>query len=1719
MKNYLLLLALVCSIASVSAQNAGTCGFTHKKVITIQGSQITGGAHTDFPILIDHTDGANLTTGAAKVTSASGFDIIFADDNGDLLDFQLESYNGTTGNVVAWVKIPSLTNGTDVDIHMLYGKASIVTDQSSTSTWDANFDFVLHMNNNVTDATANGNNGTNNGTTSGAGQIANGRSFDGTNDDIALATFSAPTNKTYEMWIQADNLGGGNSYRTLLEFANDAPWYGVRNTGVLELFNVNPVSTGTITTGATWFHVAYTSDNGSNISRVFINGVQSGANGTANTQTTTDLGIGHNSGDTRWDGMMDEVRIHNTARSTNWIATSYAAQNNPEGTFYTISAEINNAYTTTGNGDWDAVSIWGSPAAAPHVGADVTINRRVDIDVNSADYTVCNCTLTNATGSTVDLDMDDARVLTIIEDLTLTNSNISEVDITLDDNGTSIIVLDDLIMTNSSTFVDADVQIDLDNGTVLDIGDDVTMNATAGDLVEIDLGNTADMDVGGDVLMDHDGGDDIFFDLSSNATLDIVGTLTMDMDGGDDVLIDVDDNAVLTVGHLDIDNNSTSTDADVRIRLNVNSGAGSAFNIGGNLTADHDGTDDSDIRFELYGGDFTVTGTSTLTRRDDAHRVLFELFSGNFTSGAFTFQNNGVLDTDHDLHFFIDEGSIATINGIFTIDQNGGDDYEIDLDDNGSTTNNSQFIVTNNFIIDHDGGDNGRFVMSGANSVVTVGGDVDINHNNTSDSDILFDLNDGTFTVTGSTGLTRAGDAHELFLDLDGADYTTAGMRLNNQGTDDTDHSIWVDADQASVLTINGNVGINQTGGHNTHMYVNESAGNTAQMDINGTFAIDHDAGSNILLRSSGNSSIFDISSTFTVDHDGGGLVEIQTNGTASQFNIGGISTINWNDGLDTEFEFDANGGTITLTGALTATRALSTGRIQADLDGGNLTFSSGSTFNSGGALFTNGAIDFRVDAGSVFTNTGAMAVNMTGGDDFNIFVDVDGAGTTSQWLCTGTLTVIRSAGDDIELFADDDNSLIDIDGSLVITTSGGEEVNINLNNDATLDVATDVTITATQGEVGNIFLQGTGAPSFDVGNDFTLTISAGDDDYEIDINGGEMTVGRDMTLTESTGANELHLDMEGGDLSVTRDFFGNLSGASATGELLLDVDNGSIVTVGNDMELDISGGNDLELHLEENNTTGSARLNITGNLTLDHNGATGGDDIQFIINDDAQANIGGVFTMDTDGSGGAGNFYTQLDNSALLNVDGNIVMTSTAAGFLEIELNNTSKLEIEGNFVRAGAPNNFGLLDCNGTSTVEYNSSTAVQRFAEDAGAGSDNFDYQNVIINNTFGTVPQITMEGLATVHGDITFTDGIISSTAANLLVIDDDSDALTESDISYVDGPVKKIGNDVFDFPVGDDGQLQPLSITAPGNATDEFTAQYIEVDPDPTYSDASLGPGLNHISSCEYWELDQTAGASNVQVTLNYDPNSCGVSDLAALVVARWDGAAWQNHGGTVTGNLVSGIVQTPATVNTWIANMPFTLASTNSLNPLPIELLSFDAEVNNRQVDLSWVTATETDNDYFTVERSKDGLAWEDILEVDGAGTSSSILSYFDVDENPYTGISYYRLRQTDFDFSSTHSDIVAVEILTGDDSGISIYPNPANGNETFNIALDGFNGSDVEVIVHDIAGKRYFSKVITSTQDRTVSMIDPAGTIPAGVYMVTVTTNDEIYSQRLIVQ
>lgn len=174
-----------------------------------------------------------------------------------------------------------------------------------------------------------------------------------------------------------------------------------------------------------------------------------------------------------------------------------------------------------------------------------------------------------------------------------------------------------------------------------------------------------------------------------------------------------------------------------------------------------------------------------------------------------------------------------------------------------------------------------------------------------------------------------------------------------------------------------------------------------------------------------------------------------------------------------------------------------------------------------------------------------------------------------------------------------------------------------------------------------------------------------------------------------------------------------------------------------------------------------------------------------------------------------------------------------------------------------------------------------------------------------------------------------------------------------------------------------------------------------------------------------------------------------------------------------------------------------------SCTTLPIELVYFNATLDDNSVTLEWQTATETNNDYFTIEKSSDGFVFEEVARIKGAGYSSDYINYSFTDHRPYFGISYYRLKQTDYDWQFTYSSLQSVNFEIDFATTLTIYPNPVL-DKTFTLEIDQPVCQDLQLKIEDLSGK------IISTQE---VCMDSASRIeltlnkrpPSGIYVVTV--------------
>lgn len=191
--------------------------------------------------------------------------------------------------------------------------------------------------------------------------------------------------------------------------------------------------------------------------------------------------------------------------------------------------------------------------------------------------------------------------------------------------------------------------------------------------------------------------------------------------------------------------------------------------------------------------------------------------------------------------------------------------------------------------------------------------------------------------------------------------------------------------------------------------------------------------------------------------------------------------------------------------------------------------------------------------------------------------------------------------------------------------------------------------------------------------------------------------------------------------------------------------------------------------------------------------------------------------------------------------------------------------------------------------------------------------------------------------------------------------------------------------------------------------------------------------------------------------------------------------------------------------------------------PLPITLLSFTATLQNSEtVFVQWSTAMELNNDYFTVQRSADGITFYDISVVDGNGTNNGILHYHDYDYHALSGISYYRLKQTDFDGTISYSSVATISNNGGGVSFI-MYPTLTTSGADVNVVVSGVGANEkVSIAIYDMLSRSISNYTLTAdASGNIISTITLPSALTQGTYVAEASSQNHtpVRTKLVVVQ
>ncbi len=386
-------------------------------------------------------------------------------------------------------------------------------------------------------------------------------------------------------------------------------------------------------------------------------------------------------------------------------------------------------------------------------------------------------------------------------------------------------------------------------------------------------------------------------------------------------------------------------------------------------------------------------------------------------------------------------------------------------------------------------------------------------------------------------------------------------------------------------------------------------------------------------------------------------------------------------------------------------------------------------------------------------------------------------------------------------------------------------------------------------------------------------------------------------------------------------------------------------------------------------------------------------------------------------------------------------------------------------------------------------------------------------LIIENSQNVVLETAVE----VKNTLTLNQGIVDIPSnKDSIIIGNDATVSPAGggNASYVDGKVTKTGDEAFSFPIGDNGKWAKLAISAPSDTSDQFTAFY----KNNSYPNTSnMSSPLKNISSIEYWDLSRNKGNSSVNVTLNWKSGSvtsAGITDTADLKVAHWNEAnnQWESYGKDgITGNTSAGSI----TVENISNFSPFTFGSSSDAdNPLPVDLLYFNATKAGDHVNLDWATASESMNSHFILQKKVDG-EWQKIDQKDGQGTTTERQNYNAVDRNiEKTGDHYYRLKQVDFDGQHAYSEVESVAYTEAGFQGFSMYPNPVE--DKIHINFSAAEEGNYQVAIVNMVGQQMLEQEIEVQSGLNHQAIQ-VSSLSSGSYFIVLKGAEEIEREKFL--
>jgi hypothetical protein len=1062
----------------------------------------------------------------------------------------------------------------------------------------------------------------------------------------------------------------------------------------------------------------------------------------------------------------------------------------------------------------------------------------------------------------------------------------------------------------------------------------------------------------------------------------------------------------------------------------------------------------------------TLSSASTLTAAKS-----FEL-DGNWTNNSGTFSGGSTT---------------ITFNGTSTI--SGVTSFPYIQIGNTATSNTVSATLNNNATcagLTFNGYNKARTLTLSAGDTLAVNGNVLINQPTSAKTNNLA-VNGGTCTISGNLSFSGTATTANYISKIT---VTTGSLLVS--GTTSFDNNS-VAANQEITVTSTGSA-----------TFAKSLIVSSGTLSITGSGAFNFNGNNPSLTFGGSNNPNFTSTngSSLNFAHGFVNNTNALTLATACNTNFKGNSTITANaditfgniqfNALDTIASAGSNviiGGTCTVNAA-TIVNALQ----NVDVAGSSMMIASGSVYaQNGGSLKVEGDV---IDSGTI-TAGSSGAINLDGEG-----ANISGSGIMNDSAGTITLTNNKTitAGSALTFGTVTGNTTIDITSGTTVSNGGTIIVNGSITGDdntatwlnnyegalsitgelldiGSLDAATVPNTVTYNGPAD----QGIATPlssyyNLVVANGGTKSLSAPVqvDDSVIILNAATL----DENTNALTGLATLTMSNDSSGLKLTRNTSGtypeltgvySLTGGTVTINLS---DNPAIITPAIYYNLVLQGNQPFDI---------SGISTITNNIYLQNTATLSNNDFLEVLN---------LFIYESTA-------YTYLFDD--ISVNGIEILAGT--------------LDDGGNSITIDGGNSWTMSGGNFNATgqtIFYPKSPVPQIIG-----GTTPANFNDLVINNPAGITLNLNPPAATSVSGFLNLYAGNINTDTSNILLMLSNAAVLNGSANSYVSGPMQKVGNSNFIFPIGKSGIYGQAGFAGATNPATLVTAEYFPA----SYS--TLTPralNLTQVSDKEYWLIERTVTTDSIQIQLIWtNASASSIINCSDLTIAHYTGGEWINEPATCdAGSLCAGTGNGNIVTVGYVSNFsPFTFGGSGGF-ALPMTLLSFNATPEKNTVITSWQTGLQINNAFFTLERSAEGINFTPIATIPAAGNSTALIDYAYTDKSPLSGQSYYRLRQTDYNGNSTISNIAAVNLVSVET--LAIYPNPAQ--QQINISLPAFS-IPTEINIYDITGRKVFHQTYAPNDSGNNQLIplNSLGSLPRGTYIVNASTTESSYNEKLILE